>query len=274
MGKYLPNKIKVDIGSYRHYWRGIKKIGKTTMFRDLVYAQYGDYKYGLLISTGNETGYKALDNIYAADAPTWDKFVEIVDDLVKSKEENDFKIVAIDTVDELVEIATNKAMEMHQHTTKKIAKSINEVFGGYGAGKRWISKEINKQIVRLERKGYGLIFIGHTKIKDIKETPETEAYQQLTSNLEGGYDSIFADKADILATFATKKIVKEGLLDKVERYIWFRNDGYIDCGSRLAGMPDKVLMTPENYLKAFEDGVRNSMANPATKEEDIEMCLM
>ena len=29
--KYEPNRIKVDFGSYRHYWRGVKKIGKSTM---------------------------------------------------------------------------------------------------------------------------------------------------------------------------------------------------------------------------------------------------
>ena len=121
--KYEPNKIKVDLGSYRHYWRGLKKVGKTTMFRDVVKAQYGDTKYGFLISTGNETGYKALDDIYVVETPTWGKFVEVVDDLVKNKGDNSFKLIAIDTIDEMVAIGIQEAMDAHK---KKTGKTGNE----------------------------------------------------------------------------------------------------------------------------------------------------
>ena len=83
--KYTKNVLKVDISNFRHYWRGIPKIGKTTLFRDLLVESYGDTKFGLLISPGNETGYKALSDIVAHETPTWEDFVETVDDLVENK---------------------------------------------------------------------------------------------------------------------------------------------------------------------------------------------
>jgi hypothetical protein len=284
---YKPNKIKIDLGSYRHYWRGIKKIGKTTLFRDLVLAHYGDLKYGLLISMGNETGYKALDGIYADEARVWsvetlknDKtikykpkspdeigFVEIVDDLCKNRYDNEFKILGFDTVDELVSMAITEAFRYHHEKTNKDAKSINEVLGGYNAGRDYVKKIINEQIARLESCGYGLIFVGHTKLRDIKEKGEVEGYQQLTSNLEHGYDALFADKADILTTFYTEKTIEHGVLKGKQRYMYFRDDGFIDCGSRFVDMPDRVEMSAENYLKAFEQGVISSLTKPASTEE-------
>ncbi len=267
--KYEPNKIKVDFGSYRHYWRGVKKIGKSTMFRDIVKAQYGNTKYGLLISTGNETGYKALDDVYAHETPTWKSFIETVDDLIKNKADNEFKVVGIDTIDEMVAMAMQEVLDVHKARTGKKAKSINDALGGYGAGKKYIEKIINEQITRLERAGYGLVFIGHCKLRDVKEKGESEPYQILTSNLDANYDNIFADKADIIATFITDKIVKDNKIASKDRFIVFRDDGYIDSGSRLAGMPDRVPMTAEEYLKAFHEGVQASKNTYAT-EEDLE----
>lgn len=267
MGLYNKNEIKVDLGSYRHYWRGIKKIGKSSTFRDLIIEAFGSADKGLLISMGNETGYKALDNLIYAEAGTWEKFEEVADDLVLNKKDNSFRLLAFDTVDELVAIAIDYAMRLHKSRTGKDAKSLNEVFGGYGAGRAFVTKNINNQITRLENAGYGLVFIGHTKLKDIKETAESDGYQQLTSNLSTDYDGIFADKADILATFYTKRIVKNGILEDKERYIYFRNEGFIDCGSRFSGMPDKVEMSAKNYIKAFEKGVLSSMAKPLSPEE-------
>jgi hypothetical protein len=264
---YKKNEIKVDIGSYRHYWRGIKKIGKTTMFRDLILAEYGDSSKGLLISMGNETGYQALDDLMYVEANNWETFEEIVNDLVLNKKDNSFRLIAFDTVDELVSIGIDFAMRLHKSKTGKEAKSINECFGGYGAGRAFVTKQINGQITRLENAGYGLVFIGHTKLRDIKETAESEGYQQLTSNLSGDYDGIFADKADILATFYTRRIVKNGKLEDKERYIYFRNEGFIDCGSRFAGMPDKVEMSAQNYIKAFEQGVLSSMTRKLSSDE-------
>jgi hypothetical protein len=265
--KYEPNKIKTDIASYRHYWRGPKKIGKTTLFRDLLKVVYGDYKYGLDIAPGLETGYKALDGLYAREAPTWEDFVNIVDDLVDHKEDNEFKLIALDTVDELVSIAEEKVLKIHFQRENEKAKSINASLGGYGAGQRKVQELINEQIKRLENSGYGLVFVGHAKIKDIKEKNMSEPYQYLTGTLDPRYDSIFTDKADIIATIGNARGTNNKKLTGTERNIYFRADGFVDAGSRFANMPESVSFSAENYFSAITQGIKSSFINNVLPDE-------
>jgi hypothetical protein len=265
--KYALNTITVALENYRHYWRGTPKIGKSSMFRDLVLELYKSPEHGLLISPGNETGFKAISNLYAIEAPTWEEFVEIVDDLVENKSENKFKLVAIDTVDELISIASDKTLKVHYQRKNEKCQTLNSALGGYGAGHKYVCDLINDQIRRLESANYGLVFISHTKIRDIKEKNMDEGYQTLTTNLESRFDRIFADKADIIATFYAQKEVKDKELVGTERFIYFRSDGFVDAGSRFSNMPERVPMSAKEYIKAFEQGVKNSFATNVTTED-------
>ena len=255
--KYAPNVIKTDFGSYRHFWRGTIKIGKTTMFRDVTKEAYGDYKHGLLISVGVESGHKAIDGIYVEEAGDWRDFLKVVTDLVENPDDNEFEIIGIDTVDELVSIAIERTLYDHYRRKNEKVDSINKAFGGYGNGQKHAVNLIRKQIKRIEDAGYGLVFIGHTKIKDIKERGMDEPYQVLTTNLESRFGNIFADRADIIATFSSERTVGEKGFE-TERFIYFRENGFVDAGSRFNNMPGRVEMTAENYLKAFNQGVMSS----------------
>jgi hypothetical protein len=265
--KYSLNTITVALENYRHYWRGIPKIGKTTMFRDLVLELYGSPEFGLLISPGNETGFKAISNLYAIEAPAWEEFTTIVDDLVENKSENKFKLVAIDTVDELISIASDKTLKVHYQRKGEKCQSLNSALGGYGAGHKYVCDLINDQIRRLESANYGLVFLSHTKIKDIKEKNMEDGYQTLTTNLESRFDRIFSDKADIIATFYAQKEVKDKELVGTERFIYFRSDGFVDAVSRFSNMPERVPMSAKEYIKAFEQGVKNSFSTKVTTED-------
>lgn len=267
MEEYKENEVFVDFASYRHYWRGIPKIGKTTLFRDIVLEAYGHQRYGLLISAGIETGYKALNRIFAKEAPTWERFVEIVDDLVENRENNTFKVVAIDTVDELVSIASDKVLKIHFQQKGERAQSLNASLGGYGQGHIKVASLINEQIHKLELAGYGLVFISHTKVKDVKEKGMEESYQQLTSNMESRFDNIFSKKADIIATLYLEKKAADNKLIETQRYIYFRGDNFIDAGSRFPGIPEHVEMSAKNYLEAFEKGVKSSLETDISEKE-------
>ena len=61
--KPVVNRITADIGNISIYLRSTKKFGKTTLFRDVIMAKYGDPERGLLIACGNEQGYSMLDNL-------------------------------------------------------------------------------------------------------------------------------------------------------------------------------------------------------------------
>ena len=58
MQKPSINKIVPDIKGLSIYLRSTKKFGKTTLFRDVILAKYGDPSRGLLIGCGNEVDTK------------------------------------------------------------------------------------------------------------------------------------------------------------------------------------------------------------------------
>lgn len=132
MGKlWGSNEVKVDLASYVQYVRGLKKIGKTTLFKELIEKLYEkDMNKGLLISLGDEDGYKALNGLVVAVASSWSDFVELVDELVENPEDNEFKIIALDTVDELFALATEEVFRLHKKKKGEPCESLNSALGG------------------------------------------------------------------------------------------------------------------------------------------------
>ena len=264
--QFKRNEVKCDIGSYIHYWRGVKKSGKTTLFYDLVKEQYGDLNKGLLIAVGDEIGYQALDGLVYAEAPTWQDLVEVIDTLVEEKSDNEFEVVALDTVDEMVKLAKDEVKRLHKKA-KGTAVEFNACFGGYGAPRDMVADLIDEQLARLRRSGYGIIYIGHTKIRDIKEK-NGDSYQQLTSNLNTDFDSIFSNKADVVMTIVVEKSIDENKhIDGTKRYMYFRSDGFVDAGGRFSEMPEKIEYGARNYLDAFEAGVKGAMSGKVSSKE-------
>lgn len=266
--EFKTNKVKCDIGSYIHYWRGVKKSGKTTLFYDLVKEQYGDLNKGLLIAVGDEIGYQALDGLIYAETPTWGDLVEAIDTLVEEKEANDFEIVALDTVDEMIKLAQEEVKRLHKKA-KGQAAEFNACFGGYGQPRKKVEELVDEQLARIRRSGYGLILIGHTRLRDITEK-NGDTYQQLTSNLSADYDGIFANKADIVMTIVVEKEIDENKhINGTERYMYFRSDGFVDAGGRFSQMPEKIEYGAGNYISAFEAGVKGAIQGKITDKEII-----
>ena len=166
--QYKTNEVKVDLASYRHYWRGEKKVGKTTLFYDMIMSLYGDASCGLELSLGNERGFKAIDGMVYDEAPTWSDLVEIVEDLIENKEDNNFKFISFDTVDERVEIAKKEVIRL-DYKKSGIRHEFNACFGGFGQPRQRVQSLIDSIMTRVEDAGYGIVWIGHTKYKDVKE---------------------------------------------------------------------------------------------------------
>lgn len=267
MSLWKQNVVKVDLGSYLHYWRGVPKVGKTTLFYDLIKELYnGDFTNGLLISIGQEMGHKTLNGLIVAETPTWSDFEAVVDELVNNKSGNNFKFVALDTIDELFNLGTQEVLRLHYQKYKKPADSLNAAFGGWGAGKEKLLSIVGHQITRLRYAGYGIVVIGHTKVRNVKEKITGEEYQQLTTSLPFDLDSLISNQADIIATMVIDKDIDGGKLQGTQRYIVFRDDGYtVDCGSRFANIPDRVIMNAQNYIDAVTQAIKS--ASGKTEDE-------
>lgn len=290
---FKMNKVKVDLCSYPQYVLiGQRGIGKTTLFRDIVKAEYGSPECGLLISCGNESGYHALDDLQVEEVHEWTKeygypeseegvpeeywtrgLVEVVDDLVNNKSNYKIKIVCLDTLDELYPLAEQRVFEEHKKKKGSYPESLNAALGGYGRGQQRAVELVTEQISRLRNAGYGVFIIGHVKVKDKIDPVTGDVYEQYTNNLSNKYFGAVADTAQMVVNIVNELNVVGGNADKAgriagsSRMMYFRDTGLIDAKSRFVGMPEKLPLSAENFLQAFKDGVKNSQSVPISEKE-------
>lgn len=265
--QYKTNEVKVDLANYRHYWRGVKKIGKTTLFKDFILKLYGDLSYGLLLEIGNEEGQKAIDGVVYDIVPDWSTLNEIVDDLIENKDENNFKFIAFDTVDELIKIGQKEIVRLDYRKSGE-RHEFNACFGGYGAPREKLVTLIDDIMTRLARANYGLVWIGHTKYKTINEK-SGDSYEQLTSNLNTDYDGIFANKADIVMMINAEREIEDGKIVDTQRYMWFRGDGFVDAGGRFPDIEQKVEFSVDNYVRVVTEAIKKSITSRVVNDAYI-----
>lgn len=274
------NRIKADLGSYPHYMLlGIRKIGKTTFIRDLIKEKYGDATKGLLISCGAENGYHALDDLQVEEAKVFNQdydeetdsrgFIQIVDDIVENNKDYGIKLVAIDTLDCLYDIAAQEAIRLSRKETGKPCKSINDAFGGYGRGLDRVIALIQEQITRLEDAGIAVFILSHVKEKTRTDMVTGEEYQVWTNNLMDKVYGAIADTAQMVMMAVFDREIKDKKVTGENRVLYLRATASLDAGSRFHGLPEKVPFTPKAFVEAFEEGVKNSATMKPMTDADM-----
>ena len=262
MALWKKNEVTVDLANYRYLFKAPPKFGKTSFFVDLVKKLYGSTEYGLLLSIGNERGYQAIPDVIVADCPTWGDLMEVVDDLVDNRDEYKFRLVALDTIDEVIAIATNEVIRLDWKQSGE-KRTLNSVFGGYGAGRKKVEELVNGVITKINDANLGLVFLGHTKIKTL--TPKGgDPYDMLTSNLSSDFSKIFENKADVMVTGLIEREVEGGLLQDESRWLVFRGSNFVDAGSRFANIVERVPFSTENFITAVKDAIKASIGEKAT----------
>lgn len=269
--KLKINRISLDFENYYFFLKGVEKSGKTTLARDLVLELYGRADAGLLLAIGKETGYKALDNIQALDMEDWSTFDETIEELINNRDEySHIKMIFVDTLDELVELAEAETIAYSNRSTGKRVSTLNASLGGYGAGRKHLCKIVDEKLSALKKAGYGIFVIGHTKLKTIKEQgmAEEQEFQVLDSNLNSDYANIVAHKADVIATINIEREVNDAkrVID-AKRYIYFRNNGFVNAGSRFSNIVEKTELSAVNFITAIKDAIKNSMTEKISDEE-------
>ena len=274
------NKVKVDLTSYSHYiLMGEAKIGKTTTVYELAKQEYSLDEM-LLISCGNEQGYKALPDIQYEEVLKFSKkedsegnrgFVQVVDDLVKNYKELGIKMVVIDTLDTLFDIGIEQVMEESRRQTGKPSKSLNDCFGGYSRGRDRLLELVMNEIHKLDRLPVALFILGHTKYKGKKDTLTNDEYEQLTTNLRFDFYSPVSNSAQMIVNLATERVIEDGVQVDAKRYMYFTSNGLVDCGSRFEDLPEKLELSAENFMKAFRIGVENSLKKSDIKHDVEEL---
>ena len=269
--------ISTDIKQLSIYLRSTKKFGKTTLFRDTILAKYNDPSRGLLVGCGNEMGYKLLSNLNSTQVSSWKDLVELKKWLIDEKgKEHNIEIVCFDTADELVLLADKETIRISniENPTKQV-RTIRAAMGGYTAGEKYSANNVIKPFMNdLQKAGFGIWCIAHTKMKSIKEkgSLEEEGYMQLSSNLSADYESAFGDIFDVTLTGVIDRDFEEKKTkDKVKKYttdiirkLYFRETPLIDAGGRFAygAVPDYLVFDKpdmgKEFLETIEEGMRKS----------------
>lgn len=272
---FKKNNVKIDLGSYSHYFiMGQPKVGKTTLMYELAKNVYSLDEM-LLISCGNEQGFNSLDGIQYEEVLKFNKkedengdrgFVQVVDDIVKNYKEYGLKMVVVDTQDTLYDIAIEQVMKEHLQQTGKPCKSLNDCFGGFQRGRDRLLELVNTEIHKLDRLPIAVFILGHTKVKPKKDVLTGEEYEQLTNNLRADFFAPISNSAQMIVNIAMERDIEDGVQVGETRYMYFQNNGFIDCGSRFSGLPEKLELSAENFMKAFEIGVKNAMGDKSEKE--------
>lgn len=275
--KPVINEIKPDIKNLSIYLRSTKKFGKSTLFRDVVLAKYGDPSRGLLVGCGNEVGYKMLDNLNVTQVNTYKDMIELQKWLIEEKgREHHIEMIAFDTGDELALLADAETIRQSNiENPSKKCKSIKAAFGGYTAGEKYSANDLIKPyMAKLQDAGFGVWVIAHTKFKTIKEKGglDEDGYMQLSSNMGADYEAAFGDIFDVTLTGVIDRDLEEKKVgDKTKKYatdevrkLYFRGTTLIDAGGRFAdgAVPEYLVFDKpnmaEDFIRTVEEGMEKS----------------
>ena len=286
MSRKFGNRKKVskNINDYMVGIMAPSGWGKTTLMYETCEKLFGPEGY-IIADMGDEDGTAAIDDIAAEVIPTWKRFKEMVDDIVKNKETDyvDLKVIILDTLDATFEKAeeyTVKAWNQENMGQQgfKAASSINSVEGGFGKGLERTIETVKKEINRLAKVGIKVWWTAHVKEKDQTDLFTGTNYTTLTANMSMKYFNSIKNISHIIGfgyfdrtvekqevgeanVVTKKKKTRNAVLDET-RKIKFRDDSMIaDAKSRFATITDEIILDTDEFIKAITDAINSASGN-------------
>ena len=245
----LPDKAvggEQSISETTFLWYGPPGCGKTSLATG----------FPGVFFLATESGQKA-HKVYMRDVKHWNNpddkdhsFTHLVTDLGK-RNKHQFKTVAIDTADRLVDLCV-------RYSNEKLGIS-HESEAEWGKGWDAVKKEFDREISKLFATGLGVIFISHTKTDEI--TTELENIKKQTPTLSKQARRILLGLVDVIG-YMRMRTIKTGDKKFVKKYVMtFEPSDEIEAKDRtgllpsnleLDRIPDDVRKTPkivEEYAK-------------------------
>jgi hypothetical protein len=243
------NKISRDLGSYMCYWYGNSKTGKSTLCAKL----YGDD--ALFICT--EKGYNAL-NIFAVDLTSWNETTGLLRQLKDQNVKDKFKVIVIDTVDILYDLAISYVLKINGCTDLS-DKPFGKLYGE-------VDKIFNNFLLEITRLGYGLALIGHAKTQSKlakKGKNEVESDYTIPSLARRGYQ-IVANMVDNIF-YVTIDYDEEG--NRI-RVLKTRETSEFFAGSRFKYLPETILLDADVLKEEMQKAV-DKEENTTDEKKDL-----
>jgi hypothetical protein len=281
------NQVKVDPFNYSLMMLGEPKIGKTSLLYQVAEKLVGEDGY-IFAELFRERGADAIEGIIAENIPTWDDWVEFVDDIVDNKTTDyaDLRVVFGDTYDQMILMAQQEALALwNRKNPDKRADSLNGSWNGFGGGDKKALELIFEQVDRLESVGVKVWWIGHVKTKEVKNIYNDETYQILTSDQQQNYFNALKKNLHFLCLayfdreLQKEKTGKKNIVTKKEeikttikdetRKIKFRDDSFVvDSGSRFSYIVPEIDLDADEFIKAITDAIKAEINKNGVSVED------
>ena len=279
------NQVKVDPFNYSLMMLGEPKIGKTSLLYQVAEKLVGEDGY-IFAELFREKGADAIEGIVAENIPTWDDWVEFVDDIVDNKTEDyaDLRVVFVDTYDQYISLAINEAIRLwNKKNPDKRAETLNQAWG-FDSGKKVIELMF-EQTDRLESVGVKVWWIGHVKTKEVTNIYNDETYQVLTSDQQQNYFNALKKNLHFLCLayfdreMQKEKTGKKNIVTKKEeikttikdetRKVKFRDDSFVvDSGSRFSDIVPEINLDADEFIAAITNAIKAEINKNGTSVED------
>lgn len=280
------NQVKVDPFNYSLMMLGEPKIGKTSLLYQVAEKLVGEDGY-IFAELFRERGADAIEGIVAENLPTWDDWVEFVDDIVDNKTTDyaDLRVIFVDTYDQYILMAIDEAIRLwNKDNPDKRAKTLNQSWGGFGSGQKVIDLMF-EQVDKLESVGVKVWWIGHVKTKEVKNIYNDETYQVLTSDQQQNYFNALKKNLHFLCLayfdreLQKEKTGKKNIVTKKEeikttikdetRKIKFRDDSFVvDSGSRFSNIVPEINLDPDEFIEAITNAIKAEINKNGISIED------
>ena len=243
------NKISRDLGSYMCFYYGNSKTGKSTLASKL----YGDD--ALFVAT--EKGYNAL-NVFAVDLTSWNETSGLLRQLKMPEIKEKFKVIVIDTVDIIYDLATSYILKINGCTDLS-DKPFGKLYGE-------VDKIFNEFLLSITRLGYGLALIGHAKTQSKlakKGNNEVESDYTIPSLARRGYQIVAAMVDNIF--YITMDEDEDG---NQVRVIKTRATNEYFAGSRFKYLPETILLDADVLKEEMQKAV-DKEENTTEEKKDL-----
>lgn len=242
-----PTKVSRDLKGKFVFLYGMPKIGKTTLA----------VQFPKNLIAGFEHGWNAIDNVYAADIPTWGEFKKFVKQLDDEEIKQQFSTITIDTIGIAYDKCTSYICD------REGVDKIGDI--SYGAGYSMVDKEFDEVIRKITQLGYGIVLIGHEKVRI--DTDGQTSVKHITPDVPDRCAKIINRMVDITAYIG---------MENGKRYIYPRQvvveEGRqitdIYAGSHFANLNNKLELSYDALVSAIADAMTTNSAGEAIKLTD------
>lgn len=277
MARKFGKKTEISLNplDYSIYLMGEGGIGKTTIVKQMCEKLVGDDGY-IFLTCGKEADQATIEGIVQEPVWDWEHFDDVTMDIIENRftDYKDLKVVVIDTIDELMNMAEEETIRIwNKENPDKKTKSFKATFSGFNGPTDKATELVVDRLWELKRVGISPIIIGHTKKTDITDPVTLASYSMLSTNMDKRYFNALKNKVDVVGVaYVDRDIdrVKTGrknvvthqdeIVGKVKserRVICFRDDNFsVDSKSRFADIVDRIPLDADEFIKALTDAIR------------------